>query len=74
VSGELISPSVYDWILSTIIGGVATYWIGIDSYRLRKALAGDRGDAAIRDRIFGSIIGIIVGGVGVFGVVYHHLR
>ncbi|MBK9037306.1 MAG: hypothetical protein IPL61_39695 [Myxococcales bacterium] len=74
MSSELVSAEAYNWFLSTVIGGAATYWIGIDSYRLKKALGGDRADPAIRDRIFGSVVGIVVGCVGVVGVILHHTR
>lgn len=74
MSDELVSATTYTWFLSSVIGLVAAYWIGIDSYRLKKALAGDRADPAIRDRIFGSVIGIIVGFVGLLGVWLHHNR
>jgi uncharacterized membrane protein YfcA len=74
VSTEIVSATAYTWFLSSVIGGVAAYWVGIDSYRLKKALAGDRSDPAIRDRIFGSVIGIIVGFVGLGGVLLHHVR
>jgi hypothetical protein len=71
----MIVPHLYYvWFVTLVTGVVAAYWIGIDSYRLRKALRGDRSDAAIRDRIFGSIIGIIIGLVGVAGVIMHHTR
>ncbi|MEZ4399814.1 MAG: hypothetical protein R3B06_07335 [Kofleriaceae bacterium] len=70
---ELVSQSQYIWFVSILTAGVAAYWIGIDSYRLRKALSGDRADPAVRDRIFGSVIGIVVGLVGVAGVLLHHL-
>ena len=63
MNNELVSHDTYWWFISLLTGGVATYWIGIDSYRLKKALAGDRADPAIRDRIFGSLV-VIVGGQG----------
>ena len=53
MNNELVSHDTYWWFISLLTGGVATYWIGIDSYRLKKALAGDCADPAIRDRIFG---------------------
>ena len=70
----IVSQEHYEWFLSAVTGGAAVYWIGIDSYRLRKALRADRANPATRDQIFGSIIGIVVGFVGVFGVSYHHLK
>ena len=74
MSYDFVTAAQYEFFLSAITGGAAVYWIGIDSYRLKKALAGDRADPAIRDRIFGSLIGIIVGFVGVAGVLLHHSR
>jgi amino acid permease len=70
----IVSHTVYDWFLSGLTGLVAAYWIGIDSYRLRKALRMAPRDAAVRDRIFGSSLGIVVGIVGVAGVVMHHVK
>jgi hypothetical protein len=53
-----------------LTGGVAAYWIAIDSVRLRRAIVAfkkDRADLTIRDRVFGSVVGILVGILGVFG-------
>lgn len=74
MSYDFVTAQQYQYFLSVITGGAAVYWIGIDSYRLRKALADDRADAGVRDRIFGSVMGIVVGLVGVVGVAYHHLK
>jgi len=70
----IVSQEHYDWILSALTGVVAAYWIGIDSYRLRKAMRMDRKDLAVRDRIFGSSLGIVIGIVGVLGVILHNRR
>ena len=70
----IVSQAAYEWFLSGLTGVVAAYWIGIDSYRLRKALRMDRTDLAVRDRIFGSSLGILIGVVGVVGVLIHHLK
>lgn len=52
-----------------ITGIVAAYWIAIDSVRLRRAFVAYQRDKdlTVRDRIVGSVIGILVGIVGVFG-------
>lgn len=70
----IVSQTVYDYFLSGITGAVAAYWVAIDTYRLRKALRLQPRDAAARDRIFGSSLGILVGFVGVFGVIMHHVK
>lgn len=70
----IVSTTVFEWFMSSVTGGVAAYWIGIDSYRLRKALREDRRELAVRDRIFGSSMGILIGFVGVAGVLLHLSR
>lgn len=69
---EILSAQHYDWFLSAATGLVAAYWIAIDSYRLRKAFQLSPRDAAARDRIFGSSLGIVVGAIGVLGVALHN--
>jgi hypothetical protein len=59
-----------------LTGGVAAYWIAIDSVRLRRAIVAykkDRADLSIRDRVFGSCVGILVGLVGVVGSVAYYV-
>ena len=58
-----------NYMLAAVLltGLVAAYWIVIDSVRLIRALRDDRKDPAVKDRIFGSVIGLIIGAVGVFG-------
>jgi len=58
-----------------LTGGVAAYWIAIDSVRLRRAFVAyqkDRGDLSVRDRVFGSTLGILVGAVGLFGALDYY--
>jgi hypothetical protein len=59
-----------------ITGVVAAYWIAIDSVRLRRALSAykqDRSDLSLRDRVFGSVMGILVGAVGVAGSIAYYV-
>jgi hypothetical protein len=59
-----------------ITGVVAAYWIAIDSVRLRRALIAykqDRSDLSLRDRVFGSVMGILVGAVGVAGSIAYYV-
>jgi hypothetical protein len=70
----IVSHATYMWFISLATGLAAVYWIGVDGVRLRRALAGDRRDPAVRDRIFGSLIGLVVGAVGVIGVLHFLLK
>ena len=70
----IVSELTFVWFVSLATGLAAVYWIGIDSVRLKRALDGDRGDPAIRDRIFGSVIGLVVGLIGVIGVLHFLLK
>lgn len=69
----IVSHSSYIWFVALFTGLVAAYWILVDSVRLKRALGGDRSDAAVRDRIFGSVVGLVVGAIGVIGVVDYML-
>lgn len=66
---NLVSHDGQMLFAALLTGGVAAYWIAIDSVRLRRALVAykqDR-DPSVRDRVFGSVLGILVGFVGVYG-------
>lgn len=64
---NLVSHSHYMLFCVLVTGLVAAYWIVVDTVRLRRALREDRGDRIVRDKIFGSVVGIVVGLIGVFG-------
>ncbi len=65
----LVSHETFRWFVTIVTGGAASYWLVIDSLRLRKALAGDRAKGAVRDQIFGSFVGLTIGIIGVVGAV-----
>lgn len=73
----IVSHSAYVWFVSVFTGLSAGYWVVVDAYRLRVALAGDRTDLEVKDRIFGSTIGLLIGLIGVGGVLHylttHHM-
>lgn len=59
-----------------ITGVVAAYWVAIDSVRLRRAVVAfkrDKADLGVRDRVFGSAMGILIGAVGVVGSVAYYV-
>jgi hypothetical protein len=69
----IVGAHAFDWFVTLLTGVVAGWWIVVDSVRLRRALGGDRGRGAVKDQIFGSIVGLVIGAIGIFGVVMHHL-
>jgi hypothetical protein len=71
---DLVSPEVFGWVMSALTLGLAGPWIVVDTIRLRRALAEDATRAPVRDRIFGSIVGLAMGAIGVTGVVLYNLR
>ena len=69
---ELMSPGAFKWFITAITGGVAGAWAIYDSINLIRTRNLDRGDAVVRDRHFGYVIGIIIGVAGVFGCLLFH--
>lgn len=67
----IVSQSHYLWFIALATGLSAGYWVVVDAYRLKVALAGDRSDLAVRDRIVGSTVGVLIGLIGVSGVLHY---
>jgi len=67
-----LSHSNYMLVCALLTGVVAGYWVVIDTVRLRRALREDRTDLQVRDRVFGSVVGILVGLIGVFGTLSYY--
>lgn len=65
----LVSHDTFRWFVTIVTGGAASWWILVDSVRLRRALADDRSKGAVRDQIFGSLVGLTIGAIGVVGAV-----
>jgi hypothetical protein len=71
---DLVSPEVFGWIITVLTVGLALPWIAVDTIRLRRALADDVSRGPVRDQIFGSIIGLAMGVIGLAGTVIYNLR
>jgi hypothetical protein len=63
----ILSHRGFQWFVVAITGGASAYWVFIDSGRLRRALREDRRLPPVRDRIFGSIIGLAIAALGIVG-------
>ena len=79
---ELVPQRAFLWFCTIMTGGVAGWWFCMDAVRMRGHLralkaakvAGATDAAAIatlRDQIFGSTIGMVIGLIGVAGVIMY---
>jgi hypothetical protein len=70
---ELVSPTAFTWVLTALTGGLAGVWLIYDARNLVRVRREDRRDPRVRDKIFGYVMGIVIGALGVIGVLKHHL-
>lgn len=69
---NVMSPRAFDWFITAVTGGVAAAWFVYDAINLARARSADGGDAKVRDRRFGYVMGMIIGALGVIGVLRYH--
>ena len=74
MQADLISVAAFGWIVTLLAYGVAGPWLVVDILRLRRALRDDVAQPAVRDRVFGSIIGMIIAVIGLVGATLHQLH
>ncbi len=66
----IVSHEHFMWFVTVLIVVPACAWFVVDVIRLRRAL---RAGPEARDRIFGSVTGLIVAVIGFTGVLIYHL-
>jgi hypothetical protein len=69
---EIVDYTTFKWILTILTGGLAGTWFFYDSFNLFRIRNADKQDPLVRDKIFGYIIGIAIGAVGVIGCLRFH--
>jgi hypothetical protein len=69
---ELMSPYAFKWFLTILTGGLAGSWFIYDTFNLIRIRNADKADPIVRDKIFGYIMGIAIGVVGVLGCLRFH--
>lgn len=62
-----MSPHAFRWFLTILTFALAAPWVIYDTRNLIVTRKLDRSDPVVRDRRFGYVIGIFVGGVGTLG-------
>jgi hypothetical protein len=73
MSPTILSPTAFDWFLSALTGVIAGIWFVWDAIKLYNLRAADGSDPVIGDKRFGYAMGVVIGGLGITGVLYHHL-
>ena len=68
----IVSETVFIWFCTIMTAGLSGAWIFVALCRLRRALRDDVSRAPVRDRVFGSMIGIAVAVVGLVGMLRWH--
>lgn len=63
----IVSHQHFMYFVTAMVVGVGVAWTIVDSIRLRRALREDTADPIVRDRIFGSLVGIAVCVWGILG-------
>ena len=69
----IVSQVVFIWFCTIMSAGVAGAWTIVEVFRLNRVLREDLSRPVVRDRLFGSLIGLAVGVIGVLGAVRYHL-
>lgn len=69
---ELISPTAFKWVLTFLVGSLASAWLVYDTINLIRTRKLDRSDAVVRDKHFGYVMGMVIGIVGVYGCLMFH--
>ncbi len=65
----IVSHTVFMWWCSIMIGGLSGIWCIYDAILLRRHL---QADDDRKDQIFGSVVGVAIGALGVIGVFALH--
>ena len=71
MSGELVSPEGFRWILTMLVFAGAM-WVLYDIVRLVKLRGADMRDPVVRDKRFGYVIGILLGTLAISGILRFH--
>ena len=70
----IVSHDTFMAAVSVTTVGVAGAWVVVDVLRLRRVLRERPRTGWVRDRIFGSLVGISTGLIGIGGIALYHLR
>ena len=71
---ELISQTVFNWLLVLAVGVVSAWWFVHDLVFLARIRGADGADPLIRDQRFGYTMGLVMATIGVVGtlIFMHH--
>ncbi|HEY0190986.1 MAG TPA: hypothetical protein VGC42_07660 [Kofleriaceae bacterium] len=67
MTAEIVSPGVFNWILTASVGVVSAIWVAHDILFFARLRNADGQDPLIRDQRFGYAVGVVIGVIGVVG-------
>ena len=70
----IVSHATFMTAISVTSVAVSAWWISVDALRLRRSVREQPRTGWVRDRIFGSVIGITCGLIGLVGIALFNLR
>jgi hypothetical protein len=69
----IVSHHAFIWFCTIMTVGLAGTWVFVDLWRLRNVVREDLSRPVVRDRLFGSLIGLAVSVAGILGMLRYHL-
>jgi len=75
MTDEIMSLTAFRWFLTILTGGLAGTWLVYDTISLIRLRArGDhrKNDPVVHDKVFGYLMGMIIGAIGVWGCLRFH--
>jgi hypothetical protein len=67
-----MSPMAFKWFLTFLTGGLAGSWLIYDVINLIRIRNANKRDPLVRDKLFGYVMGIAIGVVGILGCLRFH--
>jgi hypothetical protein len=63
----LVPEGVFHWVVTVFTGGFAGIWVVHDLIFLLRLRGADRRDPLVADQVFGYVLGMVMGLIGVVG-------
>lgn len=69
----IVSETVFLWFVTIVLGGTSALWLVRDVFFFRRSRREESDPMTRRDKVFGAVMGMTLGAIGVAGVLRYHL-